>query len=242
MTSSAPTPDILSPDQRRLRNRQEMLNAILDASRAVMRERGVAALSLREVARRVRLQAPSLYAYFPSKAALYQELFLRAVRRFGAYKEGSARRASSFWDRLDSDFTTYMQFAHEQPDLFQLAFERPVPGFTPSEESMAESAATLGGLTKTLEQAIQDGSIQPHVSVTEARDLITAMSHGLTSQHMANEPDLPLGSGRYGSLIPAAVALFRLAWEPKQKSSPDNRNRPEAATAQSRRSAGTHLE
>jgi hypothetical protein len=164
------------------------------------------------------------------------------VRRFGAYKEGSARRASSFWDRLDSDFTTYMQFAHEQPDLFQLAFERPVPGFTPSEESMAESAATLGGLTKTLEQAIQDGSIQPHVSVTEARDLIIAMSHGLTSQHIANEPDLPLGSGRYGSLIPAAVALFRLAWEPGQKGSPDQRNRPEAATTLSRRSSSTQLE
>jgi len=242
MSSATPTPEILTPDQRRLRNRQEMLNAILDASRAVMRERGVAALSLREVARRVRLQAPSLYAYFPSKAALYQELFLRAVRRFGAYKERSARRTASFWDHLESDFTTYMQFAQEQPDLFQLAFERPVPGFTPLEESMAESAATLGGLTETLEQAIHDGSIQPHVSLTEARDLIIAMSHGLTSQHIANEPDLPLGSGRYGSLIPAAVALFRLAWEPKPESSPDQRNRPEAATVHPRRSAGTHPE
>jgi len=224
MSSATPTPEILTPDQRRLRNRQEMLNAILDASRAVMRERGVAALSLREVARRVRLQAPSLYAYFPSKAALYQELFLRAVRRFGAYKERSARRTGSFWDHLESDFTTYMQFAQEQPDLFQLAFERPVPGFTPSEESMAESSATLGGLTKTLEQAIQEGSIRPHVSLTEARDLIIAMSHGLTSQHMANEPDLPIGSGRYRSLIPAAVALFRLAWDPNRQDRPDDQS------------------
>jgi AcrR family transcriptional regulator len=210
---------ILTPSERRLRNRQEMHSAILEASRAVMRERGVAALSLREVARRVRLQAPSLYAYFPSKLALYQGLFLEAVRRFGTYKERSARRTGSFWDHLETSFTTYMQFAQEQPDLHQLAFERPVPGFSPSEESMAESAATLSGLTDTLEQAIQEGAIRPHVSLTQARDLIIAMSHGLTSQHMANEPDLPIGSGRYGSLIPAALELFRLAWDPNQKAS-----------------------
>jgi hypothetical protein len=39
--------------------------------------------------------------------------------------------------------------------------------------------------------------------------------HGLTALHMANEPELPVGSGRFGSLIPAALALFRAAWEPK---------------------------
>ena len=36
--------------------------------------------------------------------------------------------------------------------------------------------------------------------------------HGLTALHMANEPHLPLGQGRFGVLIPAAVALFDKAW------------------------------
>jgi hypothetical protein len=35
--------------------------------------------------------------------------------------------------------------------------------------------------------------------------------HGLTAQHLANEPHLPVGKGRYGSLIPAAVKLFQAA-------------------------------
>ena len=50
----------------------------------------------------------------------------------------------------------------------------------------------------------------------EARDLLIGMIHGLTAQHMANEPDLPIGSGRFGSQIPAAVALFRAKWDPRQ--------------------------
>ena len=52
-----------------------------------MREQGVAALSLREVARRVQMQAPSLYAYFPSKMALYDALFLMAVRLRAEYRD-----------------------------------------------------------------------------------------------------------------------------------------------------------
>jgi hypothetical protein len=38
------------------------------------------------------------------------------------------------------------------------------------------------------------------------------MMHGLTFQLMANEPDMPVGSGRYDGLIEAAVALFDAAW------------------------------
>ena len=48
----------LTPAERRQRNRQEMIQAILDVSREVMREEGVAALNLNEVARR-------LNRYFP---------------------------------------------------------------------------------------------------------------------------------------------------------------------------------
>src|SRR5450759_673592 len=134
-----PVVPIASPKERRERMRSEMMAGIVEAARAVMRERGVAALSLREVARRVKLSAPSLYAYFPSKAALYDALFVMAGRRYKEYKDAYTRQPDSFWDHLQAWFATYMQFAHQNPDLYQLAFERPVPGFSPSPESMAAS-------------------------------------------------------------------------------------------------------
>ena len=52
------------------------------------------------------------------------------------------------------------------------------------------------------------------IAAVAARVLTTDGHESQTSQHMANEPDLPVGSGRYGGLIPAAVALFGAAWEP----------------------------
>jgi hypothetical protein len=61
------------------------------------------------------------------------------------------------------------------------------------------------------------------------------MIHGLTAHHMANEPELPIGSGRFGSQIPAAIALFRTKWEPKETNGwgPDARQ-PEKGGERSR--------
>ena len=211
---------ILSPKERRQRNREEMQRAILDAARSVMREHGVAALSLREVARSVKMQPPSLYAYYPSKMALYDALFLEGIRTFRTYLDPVFQQPGPFQERLHTSLETYLRFAQEHPDLYQLCFERPVPGFVPSEESMAESREGLARFEAELAEAIAEGQIRPGVPASQARDLIIAMMQGLTSQHMANEPDLPVGLGRYGGLIPAAVALFRKAWEPGYRADP----------------------
>lgn len=207
-----------TPAERRQRNREEVQQAILDAARDVMREQGVAALSLREVARRVHMQAPSLYAYFPSKMALYDALFLMAVRLRAESRDRDDEGITDFWDRLQVRFEGYMRFAQENPDLYQLAYERPVPGFVPSAESLEESFRAPAGFERFLADAVASGQIVLDMPVAQARDLLIGMIHGLTAQHMANEPDLPIGSGRFGSQIPAAIALFRAKWDPQRAS------------------------
>src|ERR1700676_3251682 len=64
------------PD-RRARRRQETIEEILDIAEDVMTEEGVNGLSLAEVARRLGVQPPSIYKYFPALMAIYDELFLR---------------------------------------------------------------------------------------------------------------------------------------------------------------------
>jgi AcrR family transcriptional regulator len=205
---------LLSPAERRQRNREEVRQAILEAARAVMHEQGVAALSLREVARRVQMQAPSLYAYFPSKMALYDALFLQAVRLRAEYRDREEARREGFWDRLEGRFESYMRFAQENPELYHLAYERPVPGFVPSPENLAEAFQAPAGLEQMLTDAAATDEVVLDVPVAHARDLLIGMIHGLTAHHIANEPELPVGSGRFGSQIPAAIALFRAKWDP----------------------------
>jgi AcrR family transcriptional regulator len=220
MRPATESPSLPSPAERRQRNREEVRTAILDAARAVMHEQGVAALSLREVARRVRMQAPSLYAYFPSKMALYDALFLLGVRLRAEYRDRDDVGREGFWDQLEGRFESYMRFAQEHPELYQLAYERPVPGFMPSPESLEEAFRAPAGLEQMLGDAVAAGEVVLDVPVAQARDLLIAMIHGLTAHHMANEPELPVGSGRFGSQIPAAIALFRAKWDSHEAATP----------------------
>jgi AcrR family transcriptional regulator len=215
-SDGTPAPAALAPRERRRRNREQVVAAILDAARAVMRERGVADLSLREVARRVSMQAPSLYEYFPSKAALYDSLFLAGFRAFRARLESELSGKADFWDQIRAHLEAYLGFARENPELFQLLFEHPVPGFVPSAEAMAEGIPLLDRYTQRIADAIAAGLIAPGVSASEARDLIIAMTHGIAAQHLANDAGAAPGAGRYGGLIEPAVALFRTSWTPRE--------------------------
>lgn len=210
---------ILSPRERRQRNRDEMTQAILDAARAVMREEGVAALNLQEVARRVGVRAPSLYEYFSGKRAMYDALFRLGVQLYADRLTQLSQKPLSFWERLRAALENYMSFAQEYPELYQLVFERPVPGFVPSEESMNESRRLLAISDEVIEKGIEKGNLTLGIPLAQARDLLIAMMHGLTALHMANEPELPSGSGRFGSLIPVTVALFRASWDPEPSKS-----------------------
>lgn len=215
------TKRVLTAQERRRRNRDEMTAAILDAARAVMREQGVAALNLHEIAQRVGMRAPSLYNYFPSKAAIYEALFEMGMRQ---YRERLASLLAQFgatWDGVERLMEGYLSFALENPELYQLLFERPVPGFVPSPQGLEDAGKLLETARQAVAEIIASGTIQPPVSAEVTMDLFIALTHGLTALHLANEPHLPLGSGRFGSLIPVMVDLLRRAWG--QESTPEKR-------------------
>ena len=81
---------------------------------------------------------------------------------------------------------------------------------------MAEGLALLERVTSLIAEAIESGEIAPGLSAAEARDLLIAMIHGVTSQHLANDADAPPGGGRYGALVAPALALFRDSWTPQR--------------------------
>ncbi|MFQ5875949.1 MAG: TetR/AcrR family transcriptional regulator, partial [Dehalococcoidia bacterium] len=202
----------LSPAQRRQRNRQEATQAILDVSREVMREDGVAALNLNEVARRLGMTTPAIYRYFAGKGAIYNELFSLAQQIFLTYVERSIGEGVGFWQAWTSVVKAQLEFAHDHPELFELGFGRPVPGFVPSEESMAVSQHVADQGEAVVRRGIDSGEIRTDLTLTQVRDLLFAVSTGLTVAHMANEPHLSPDQGRFGGLADNLISALRLAW------------------------------
>jgi AcrR family transcriptional regulator len=203
---------VLTPKERRERNHQEMTELILDAARAVMREQGVAALNLQEVARRVGIRAPSLYNYFPSKLALYEALFAMGMKMYRQRVEATLAQHGMSWEGIQLMIEGNLTFALENPELYQLLFERPVPGFIPSPEGLEEAAKLIESGQRAAREAITAGTLKSPLSPEVTINLLIVLIHGMTSQHLANEPELPHGSGRFGSLTPIIVELLQSAW------------------------------
>ncbi len=205
--------------ERQQRKREHTIEEILTAARAIMREEGVAALSMQELARRMDMKAPSLYNYFASKRDIYDALFRRGFEHFDAHTQEQLSAASGWRDAVDRYLRAYMSFAIENPELYQLCFERPVPRFNPSPESLEVSFGALRRGYALVTRWRSD--IQSDLSVEQITDLIIAVAHGLTALRLANEPDLPPGEGRFGGLIPAAVSVLHTAWSATNRTQGD---------------------
>ncbi|MBI5946980.1 MAG: TetR/AcrR family transcriptional regulator [Chloroflexi bacterium] len=188
---------------------------IIEAAREIMREEGVGALSLHEVARRVGMKAPSLYTYFESKHALYDEVFRLGMQKYRAEVEELERNPGDGPGSLEASIRHYMRFADENPELYSLLFERPVPGFEPSAASMAEAEGLLADAGARVNALLDAGTIRSGLPVDQTRDIVIVLMHGLTSLKRANEPEAGAGEGRFDALVPHIVALLRAAWMPE---------------------------
>jgi AcrR family transcriptional regulator len=194
-------------------NREATIKAILETARLIMREEGVAALSMQELARRMDMRAPSLYNYFSSKMEIYDALFCLGFTLFDEHTEKLLKNAGNLHDTLRAYIEGYMSFAMENPELYQLCFERPVPGFVPSEASLAISLGLLDRSRRRVKELKK--RLDTRLSSEQIVNLLIAVSHGLTAMHLANEPHLPVGQGRFSSLIPATVAMLEQILPPK---------------------------
>jgi len=200
---------------------QSVRQSILDEARGIMRAEGVAALSLNEIARRLGMRPPSLYTYFPAKRALLDALFLDGMRMYRA-RLADLRAASGVnGGAVEAAIRDLMGFADEHPELYSLLFERPVPGFEPGPESLAEAQGVLEDSAEWMQEMKNAGVLRTQLDAAAARDLLIAVMQGLTSLKRANEPNAPPETGRFGSLIPAAVEMIRAAW--MQRETPEEK-------------------
>jgi AcrR family transcriptional regulator len=129
--------------------------AIKDAAWKHIAKEGAPALSLRAIARDLKITAPAIYNYFPDRDALVTALITDAYTSFGD-SQLAARDAVPEQDitgRMNAIGLAYRQWAHKYPQRYQLIFGTPIPGYkTPVKEVMPSSARSLSALVGVIEQ------------------------------------------------------------------------------------------
>jgi len=119
-------------------------DALIRACAEIIAEEGLAALSLRKVAERVGIKAPSIYVHFVNKEALLAEASRQASAALGdCLRQGC--NGHSARDKLLSTAMGYLRFAELQPSLFALFFME-LPSVRRSLDDLPEAESPYGFL------------------------------------------------------------------------------------------------
>lgn len=186
------------PKRSRIAERREATRReILDAAWARAREVGIASITLRDIARAVGMQPPSLYTHFDSKNAVYDAMYAEAWAEYEAHalaQLGSVpeepRAALHLASRVFFDFAVADLARH------QLMNQRTIPGFEPTAEAYAPAV-------RVLDHGI--AYLAAH-GVTERADfdIWISLLGGLIDQQLANDP----GGDRFSRLLERAIDMF----------------------------------
>ncbi len=182
---------------RKTERRSATRREIIDAAWKVAREKGLAQVTLRDVAGLVGMRAPSLYTHFASKNAIYDAMFGDAWTRFLEYTGAAAagepptsRAAMRYYGRV------FFDFAVEFPARHQLMNLRTIPDFTPSPEAYAPSVAVMDAFVARM--------ARHGVAKQDDIDLFVAICGGLVDAQLANDP----GGDRWSRLLDRAVDMY----------------------------------
>jgi AcrR family transcriptional regulator len=175
--------------------RESARHAIVHSAWTLVHDDGLAALSLRELARRAGITTPTVYAYFESKNAIYDAMFGQAADEFAEvmtqpYDTDDPRAV------LASGVRRFVEFCTADVSRYQLLFQRTIRNFEPSPDSFTPAVRALDALRERL---AANGITDPrHV------DMWTAWTTGLVDQQISNDP----GGERWSRLIDDFVDMF----------------------------------
>jgi AcrR family transcriptional regulator len=126
-------------------------------------EYGAAALSLRAIARELKITAPAIYNYFPSRDDLVTALIVDAYNSLADAQEAALeniapdKRAA----RLSALGIAYREWAVTYPQRYQLIFGTPIPNYhAPEEATLPAAARGLVPLTKAIQDIFSAGELR----------------------------------------------------------------------------------
>jgi AcrR family transcriptional regulator len=182
---------------RRAERREATRQEIVAAAWEVAHETSLAGITLREVAKRVGMQAPSLYSHFDSKNAIYDAMFEDGWRTFLEHvEEVRPGYPTDPRGHLLAVMETFFDFAVADVARHQLLNIRTLPDFAPSPRAYAPAVEVVErGRHYLAEIGLHgDGDF----------DVLTALISGMANQQLAND----FGGDRWRRLLPRVADMF----------------------------------
>ena len=209
--------------ERRDRERQELRQAILIASRDIAAREGWQSVSIRKVAERIEYSPPTIYEHFTSKDALLVELMREGFRLLMERVRAGNSSAASPEARIMAVALAYWDFAWDYPELYQVmhglggvpfCFDAVIEGAEsapnlPSSEQVPPEAKVVFQFTMDAIKELANGGEQDCDEREASVHILWATLHGLVALTMAGRIDG--GRAQAVGLVERAVRAFLVA-------------------------------
>jgi len=198
--SGTPNDDRAEPAEGRVALRRKRTeDEIVAAAWELVREHGLASLSMRDLGERVGMKAQSLYSYFASKNDIYDAMFREGQVAFADLMKVSPADTGgdeSIAAQLKLVGRRLFDFCTSDPARYQLMFQRVIPDFVPSPATYQLAVETLDRSRERMRAA----GFDPDRDL----DMWTGLMTGLVDQQISNDP----GGTRWERLLDDAVDMF----------------------------------
>lgn len=165
------------------------LQRIAQAGRKLLDQEGADAVTMRRIAKAVRITPMAIYRHYPDRDALLNAIADRGFAELAARLAANAT-ARNVGDRLMSMGDIYLDYALQNPRLFELMFlkqrkgARQFPGDFKSGES-----PTANLMAEVLRDGMSNGSLKKD-DVWEITFEMGALSHGLIMLYLGGRTGL----------------------------------------------------
>ncbi|WP_098960769.1 TetR/AcrR family transcriptional regulator [Pseudonocardia sp. N23] len=191
-----------APRTARARVRAQLTSEIADVARTHLATGGAAALSLRAVARELRMASSAVYRYFPSRDDLLTTLIVDAYDALGEAAEqaeaGVAR--TDLRGRLHAACAAARDWALAHPHEYALLYGSPVPGYAAPEATIGPAGRVGTVIVGIVRDGLASGALTPLPGSVDTIDSRVLAEFDLTDDTVRAARLVGAWSGLFGAI------------------------------------------
>lgn len=172
--------------ERKAKEKEELKSMILGAAKKLFLTKGIEQTTIRNIAQEIEYSVGTVYVYYKDKNCILHDLHSQGFSALG----GEMRvlfNVSDPMERLKALGRTYLKFALDNPDMYDLMFSMKAPmDFLCSvhQHEWNEGKNTFELLKSTVAQCIEKGHFKGH-ELEPLSFAIWSMVHGMASLHIS---------------------------------------------------------
>lgn len=183
--------------------------AVLDSASVLLETQGPEALTMRRIASTFGCSTTVLYTMFGGKTGIADGLWTEGFRRLTEMLKTAAGTEAAPLDRLEAIANAYRHNALSNRAYYAVMFQRPIPGFQPSEAARIQADEALAVMAQSVGECVAAGDMFGDVS--HITWVLWAAAHGAVSLELTRPAPELQARQRFDDAIHAAAAWFGVA-------------------------------